>query len=140
MMIVIHQRFGGLRHTINEQCGGRAMHGNVETGSGEMASFLEVVELASRAQSLAARPFNLAIADVEIVCLHPLTNQGSVDEDYLVIYATGFEKCEVWVYKGEVNLISTLEKFRLFGASGTSVCKLTEIYQMAIDRSSLNLP
>lgn len=116
------------------------MHGNVETESSELASFLEVVELASRAKNLAARSFNLAIADHEIVCLHPLTNEGTVDEDYLVIYATGFEKCEVWVYKAEVNLISTLERFRLFGVSGTSVRKLTEIYQMAIDRSSLNQP
>lgn len=137
---MIHQRFGGLRHTTNEQWGGRAMHGNVETGSGEMASFLEVVELASCAQTLADRSFNLSIANVEIVCLHPLTNEGSVDEDYLVIYATGFEKCEVWVYKGEVNLISTFERFRLFGVKSISVCELTEIYQMAIDKSPLAQP
>lgn len=110
----------------------------VETTSSSTASFLEVVELVSLAQTLADRPFKQSIGEVEIVCLHPLTNEGTVDEDYLVIYATGFEKCEIWIYKGEVNLISTYERFALLGVKSVSTYNLMEIYKIAVDRLSLS--
>ena len=112
----------------------------VETTSSSTTSFLEVLELVSLAQTLADRPFKKSIGEVEIVCLHPLTNEGTVDEDYLVIYATGFENCEIWIYKGDVNLISTYERFASLGVKGICIYKIMKIYEMAVESSSLSYP
>jgi hypothetical protein len=104
----------------------------------EMASIHEVVELALLARDLADPSYKVSISDVQIICLHPLTNEGNIDEDYLVVYATGFEQCDVWIYKGEVDLPSTIERFQLTGVKHAAINELKKIYRMEIDRLYLS--
>jgi hypothetical protein len=113
------------------------MHRIQDTLSEEISSVHDIMELLCFARTLAVRPFQVSISDVEIFCIHPLTNQGAIDEDYLVIHATGFEQCEVWFYKGEFDLPSTHERFRMFGVKNVDIKELRKIYQRAIVRLSV---
>lgn len=86
----------------------------------------------SIAVSIADRPCVRSVSDAVITCSHPLTNEGGVDEDYLVLSVSGFAECEIWVFKGQVNLEATFDRFCLFGVTSTRLLQLQEVLQQAV--------
>jgi hypothetical protein len=86
----------------------------------------------SIAMSIADRPCVRSASDAIITCSHPLTNEGCPDEDYLVLSVSGFEECEIWLFKGQVNLEATFDRFCLFGVTSTRLLQLQEVLQEAV--------
>jgi hypothetical protein len=92
-------------------------------------SMEDVLAVASLAVVLTQQPYCRSDMSSGIKCFHPLTNVGCPDEDYLVLAKCGFEECEIWVYRGEVDVQATFERFRLFGVTTIRLAQLKAIYQ-----------
>jgi hypothetical protein len=92
-------------------------------------SMEDVLAVASLAVVLTQQPYCRSDTSSGIKCFHPLTNVGRPDEDYLVLAKCGFEDCEIWVYKGEVNVQATFERFHLFGVTPMRLAQLKAVYQ-----------
>jgi hypothetical protein len=92
----------------------------------------DIVDLISVAKILSSKPFSLSAAGTYICCSHPFTNDGSLDEDYLVLVAKGFEELDIWIYKGEVNIEATFERLSLLNVNPRRIAQLKEVYQCAI--------
>ncbi len=98
--------------------------------------FLDIMDLASLAKLLAKRPFSLSLGKDDISCFHPLTNEGYPDGDYLVLSVNGRETCDIWLFRGEIDIEATIERLRLFRVSKDSIDKIREIYSFALTKVS----
>jgi hypothetical protein len=96
--------------------------------------FEDVRSVVSLAIMLTRPPYGRCDPSLGIKCFHPLTNEGFPDEDYLVLAKCGFEECEIWVYKGEVNVQATFDRFCLFGVTSSQLDELKVVYEDALHR------
>ena len=62
-------------------------------------------------------------------CTSPMNNEGYPDEDYTVISVSGFEFCDLWVFKGKVNVDATMRNFESFGVTIAQLNDLDSIYK-----------
>lgn len=96
-----------------------------------------IEKIACFATLLPFRPFDLNVGDRRISCRHPVTNEGTVDIDYLVVAVEGFEGFEIWVFRGQVDIKSTRQRFELYGVTTEKLNRLTTIYRKAFFLSLL---
>ncbi len=94
--------------------------------------FLDIIDMVSVAKLLAKRPFSLSLGQHDISCFHPLTNEGHPDDDYLVLSVNGWETCDIWLFRGEIDVEATIKRLRLFHVSKDSIDKIRGIYSFTL--------
>lgn len=80
----------------------------------------------SRVFSYASRP--VKVGNHILSCRSPIANDGVIDHNYVIVSVSGFESCDLWIFKGSVNLATTLQDFDLSGLQGAQIDELETIY------------
>lgn len=80
------------------------------------------------ANKIPFREFRLIVGGKNIVGKHPETNDGTLDVDYIVISAEGFEHCDIWVFRNKANLAQAAGSYELFEINPHKIKALKYLY------------
>ena len=88
-----------------------------------------IEKLAKLSLLFASRQFSVKVGDHILTCRSPISNDGFVDQDYTIISVSGFELCDLWVFKGSVDIDAAIRDFGLFRVTTAQIDALELIYK-----------
>ena len=89
----------------------------------------KIVKLARFSILFSQNQLSVKVGENVLSCRNPINNEGFLDQDYIIISVSGFENCDLWLFKGVVNVDDAMRDFKLFGVTIYQLDELKVIYK-----------
>ena len=98
---------------------------------------INVFQIFSISKLLAVGQFEIIVSGLKFSCTHPFTNNGEIDYECMVISVSNFEKFDIWIFRGWINVQEFCDRLKDPSNEVGQLSRLVRIYWAVLFRVSL---